>query len=288
MELFEQIRREYEHGGGTIRGIAKKLGIHRRMVREACSARFQRSERSLRESDATGARQGFCGSDSGSGREDATKATAHRTSDLVPDSSRDAWGADRRVHVSSLRARAKVELRLVSQECSFRSLTAGVKKRKSIRMKRLRTSAERGRRPTRFVCGAWPVAELSIALPDASQQAFLEAQSEGLLILAACSQPFGMTTCGPRRKRFCGGTSERRPRDSSPSDHIGGSNRSSVHRRRATKKAAWKEKADTFAGTIGAVPNAASREELDALLLGSSKKMRNGSLVSGCRRWVRG
>jgi hypothetical protein len=35
VELFEQIRREYGHGGGTIRGIAKKLGIHRRMVREA-------------------------------------------------------------------------------------------------------------------------------------------------------------------------------------------------------------------------------------------------------------
>jgi hypothetical protein len=35
VELLEQIRREYEHGGGTIRGIAKKLGIHRRMVREA-------------------------------------------------------------------------------------------------------------------------------------------------------------------------------------------------------------------------------------------------------------
>jgi hypothetical protein len=35
VEPFEQIRREYEHGGGTIRGIAKKLGIHRRMVREA-------------------------------------------------------------------------------------------------------------------------------------------------------------------------------------------------------------------------------------------------------------
>jgi hypothetical protein len=35
VELFEQIRGEYEHGGGTIRGIAKKLGIHRRMVREA-------------------------------------------------------------------------------------------------------------------------------------------------------------------------------------------------------------------------------------------------------------
>jgi hypothetical protein len=35
VELFETIRREYEHGGGSIRGIAKKLGIHRRMVREA-------------------------------------------------------------------------------------------------------------------------------------------------------------------------------------------------------------------------------------------------------------
>jgi hypothetical protein len=35
VELYEQIRREYERGGGTVRGIAKKVGIHRRMVREA-------------------------------------------------------------------------------------------------------------------------------------------------------------------------------------------------------------------------------------------------------------
>jgi transposase len=35
VELFEQIRREYEHGVGTIRAVAKKLGIHRRMVRQA-------------------------------------------------------------------------------------------------------------------------------------------------------------------------------------------------------------------------------------------------------------
>ena len=35
MELFEQIRREYEYGEGTINGVARKLGIHRRMVREA-------------------------------------------------------------------------------------------------------------------------------------------------------------------------------------------------------------------------------------------------------------
>jgi hypothetical protein len=35
VEIFEQIRREYEFGVGTIQGVARKLGVHRRMVREA-------------------------------------------------------------------------------------------------------------------------------------------------------------------------------------------------------------------------------------------------------------
>lgn len=35
MELYEQIRREYEHGVGTIKGVARKFKVHRRMVREA-------------------------------------------------------------------------------------------------------------------------------------------------------------------------------------------------------------------------------------------------------------
>jgi len=35
VELFEQIRREFEFGVGTIAGVAKKVGVHRRMVREA-------------------------------------------------------------------------------------------------------------------------------------------------------------------------------------------------------------------------------------------------------------
>ena len=37
MVLFEEIRREYEYGVGTIKGVARKLGVHRRMVREALS-----------------------------------------------------------------------------------------------------------------------------------------------------------------------------------------------------------------------------------------------------------
>ena len=35
VELFEQIRREYEFGVGSIKGVAAKLGVHRRMVRQA-------------------------------------------------------------------------------------------------------------------------------------------------------------------------------------------------------------------------------------------------------------
>jgi transposase len=35
VELFEQIRLEYEFGAGTIQGVARKLRVHRRVVREA-------------------------------------------------------------------------------------------------------------------------------------------------------------------------------------------------------------------------------------------------------------
>src|SRR5436305_4475561 len=35
VELFEQIRREHAFGAGSIRAVAKKLGVHRRLVRQA-------------------------------------------------------------------------------------------------------------------------------------------------------------------------------------------------------------------------------------------------------------
>ena len=35
MELYEQIRQEFEHGAGTVRGVSRKLGVHRREVRLA-------------------------------------------------------------------------------------------------------------------------------------------------------------------------------------------------------------------------------------------------------------
>jgi len=38
VELFEQMRREYEHGEGTVTGVARKFGVHRRMVRQAVAS----------------------------------------------------------------------------------------------------------------------------------------------------------------------------------------------------------------------------------------------------------
>ena len=38
MELFEQIRREYEHGVGTIKGVARKFRVQRWMVRDAIAS----------------------------------------------------------------------------------------------------------------------------------------------------------------------------------------------------------------------------------------------------------
>lgn len=45
MELFEEIRKEYEHGVGTIRAVAVKMGVHRRMVREALACAIPRERK---------------------------------------------------------------------------------------------------------------------------------------------------------------------------------------------------------------------------------------------------
>jgi transposase len=38
VELFEQLRREHEFGVGTIKGVARKFGVHRRLVRQALAS----------------------------------------------------------------------------------------------------------------------------------------------------------------------------------------------------------------------------------------------------------
>src|SRR5712692_7574923 len=52
VELYEEIRREYEHGAGTIRAVARKLGLHRRDVRKALAS-AQPAERKIPERERT-------------------------------------------------------------------------------------------------------------------------------------------------------------------------------------------------------------------------------------------
>jgi len=47
VELFEEIRREYEFGEGTIKGVARKLKVHRRMVREAIANALPRPRKKI-------------------------------------------------------------------------------------------------------------------------------------------------------------------------------------------------------------------------------------------------
>ena len=89
MELFEQIRREYEFGVGTIEGVARKLGVHRRMVREALDERGPAgAERGERESPKLEPVREFIDRDSGGGPESAAQAAAHGAPDLGADASR--------------------------------------------------------------------------------------------------------------------------------------------------------------------------------------------------------
>src|SRR5436190_9973442 len=45
VELFEEIRREYEFGVGTIAGVARKVKVHRRMVREAIASALRKARK---------------------------------------------------------------------------------------------------------------------------------------------------------------------------------------------------------------------------------------------------
>ena len=86
MELFENIRREYEFGEGTIAGVARKLGVHRRMVREAIrNALPMGRKRPDRRSLETEAVIPLIEEHAGSGPERTAQAAAHGASDLAAD-----------------------------------------------------------------------------------------------------------------------------------------------------------------------------------------------------------
>jgi hypothetical protein len=78
VELFEAIRREYQFGVGSIKGVARKLGIHRRMVREALADAVPK-ERKIVERARPKLEPAipFIEQDSGKGCECASQTTTH-------------------------------------------------------------------------------------------------------------------------------------------------------------------------------------------------------------------
>ena len=82
VELFEEIRREYEFGVGTVLGVAKKLGVHRRMVREALgNAVPSRRKKPERKRPVGSRRSWFHRRHFGIGSSGAAQAAAHGASD---------------------------------------------------------------------------------------------------------------------------------------------------------------------------------------------------------------
>ena len=105
VELFEQIRREYEHGVGTIKGVAQKFGVHRRMVREAIESAVPKAteESGTREAEDGGVNS-VDREDPGDGPEGTPETAAHGAPHLVPSRGGAVRGGCGGVHRAGIRA----------------------------------------------------------------------------------------------------------------------------------------------------------------------------------------
>ena len=103
VELYEQIRREYEFGAGTIQGVARKLGVHRRMVREAIqSAVPARRKKTERPHLKMAAGSAIHRSDSGVGPQGTAQAAPHSAAHLRSHPQRDSRMHSSRTHSAAV------------------------------------------------------------------------------------------------------------------------------------------------------------------------------------------
>jgi len=108
VELYEQIRREYEHGVGTIKGVARKFQVHRRMVREAIGNALPPARKTpVRSRPKMAQVDEFSDGILEAGPESAAKAASHGAPDLGPVAEGMAGGVGQREHGAELRAQTK-------------------------------------------------------------------------------------------------------------------------------------------------------------------------------------
>ena len=187
VELFAEIRREYQFGVGTIKGVARKLGVHRRVVRQALADAVPpvRTYRRAREADVgPGARPSSIGSleaDRTAPRKQ--RHTARRIHDRLQ--ARAAGGADR--GVDGARVRAGVEARpgpARPDGVRAADVRLGAGGAKSIGTKRSRSWVTRTVTLQVFCLRSMASgAAFHRAYPRATQQAFLEAHEGAFRVL---------------------------------------------------------------------------------------------------------
>ena len=103
MELFEEIRREHEFGVGTIQGVSRKLGVHRRMVRQVLSDAVPPARKVPdRKKPRLEPVMEFINRVLEADREAPTEATAHESPDLRTDPGRTAGTSGRRIDGSTV------------------------------------------------------------------------------------------------------------------------------------------------------------------------------------------
>ena len=187
VELFEQIRREYDFGEGTVLGVARKLGVHRRMVRQAlANAQPPERKRTERERPVIAPLVPFIDANPGSRPQSAAQAASHRTSylaaDLDGDAGAESGGGD---DSSSTCASASKSWGGRPARPVCHRATSPDRKARSIGMRRGR-SWPASRQCCRYSrCAAWRAARaFHRAYYRATQQAFLEAHEHAFSILS--------------------------------------------------------------------------------------------------------
>jgi hypothetical protein len=164
VELFEQIRREYEFGLGTIQGVARQFGVHRRLVREAVAGAVPGEKAPPvrprpRLEPVVGFIDGILDADQRAPRKQ--RHTAHRIYERLRQARPEHGIAESTVR-RYVRER-KAALGLLTRETFVPQSYAWGARRRSIGTKRRATSATSGSSCRCLRGGAWPAGPRSIA-----------------------------------------------------------------------------------------------------------------------------
>ena len=253
MELFEQIRREYEHGVGTIKGVAQKFGIHRRMVREAIGSAVPKPRKKAeREKPKMAAAipliEAILEADQKAPRKQ--RHTAHRIWCRLKAERPEADVAESTVR-EYVREAEDRDWGWSTERRSFRRRITGARKGRWTGTKP--TPRSTGNRQKAYVFCMRSMASggaFHRAYPHASQQAFLEAHELAFAYFGGVFRVLRYDNLKSAVKQILRGHNGKRRSDSLRSGRTGDLRRSFARRRRARERRRGGRRTDTSGGII--------------------------------------